>query len=333
MKKFKEYIVEQQKGIAFVFGRFNPPTTGHAKLFEKLKSIAGSDAYRIYASKSNDPKKNPLDFDTKIKYLRKMFPRHARNIIADPDIRHVIDIAVKLYEQGYTQVTMVAGSDRVTEFETLLNKYNGLKARHGFYQFSSINVVSAGERDPDADDVSGMSASKLRAAVADNDIQTFTMGMPKGFRDVNALFNDIRKGMGLSEDTRPHIQLEPISERRESYVAGDLFNEGDEVVIKLTNEVATITHCGANYVIVEDCNGKKSRKWLEDVEVIEKLDKDEDDPCWDGYVKLGMKKKGNKEVPNCIPKEQRLKRLKVKSENIAKRNKQRLESIIKKGSY
>ena len=151
IRSFTQYLSEDTKNVTFVFGRFNPPTVGHEKLFDKLKKEAGSDAYRIYSSKSNDPKKNPLDFKTKIKFLRRMFPKHARSIMADSDVRMILDCAVKLYDQGFTKVTMVAGSDRVNEFSALLNKYNGVESRHGFYNFENgIKVVSAGDRDPDS---------------------------------------------------------------------------------------------------------------------------------------------------------------------------------------
>ena len=134
-KSFGQYITEETKDVTFAFGRFNPPTNGHEKLLNKVKSIAGTGAFRVYASKSNDPKKNPLNFKTKIKFLRKMFPKYARNIMNDSDIRTVFDIVVKLYDQGFTKVTMVVGSDRLNEFEVLLNKYNNEKGRHGFYNF------------------------------------------------------------------------------------------------------------------------------------------------------------------------------------------------------
>ena len=159
IKSFNDYVTESRGDVTIVFGRFNPPTSGHEKLFDTLKKVSRGGTYRIYASKSQDPKKNPLQFKEKIKFLRKMFPKHARNIMADADARTVIEVAVKLYDQGFTKLSMVAGSDRIKEFEILLNKYNGVKARHGFYQFEgTIRVISAGERDPDSDDVSGMSA-------------------------------------------------------------------------------------------------------------------------------------------------------------------------------
>ena len=267
---FKKYLKEDTSEIVFAFGRFNPPTIGHEKLFDAVKKLARGSQYRIYPSQSQDPKKNPLDFKLKVKFLRKMFTTHARNIMADKGVRNAFDVVVKLYDQGYTKVTMVAGEDRVIEFEKLLNKYNGSKGRHGFYQFENgIIVKSAGARDPDAEGATGMSASKLRAAANDNDLKTFAKGMPKGFKDVEGLFNAVRAGMGLSESKsfRKHVQLEKVSDIREEYIEGTLFVEGDEVVLKKTDEVGTIKVCGSNYVIVQLGENKK-RVWLDDIEKI-----------------------------------------------------------------
>ena len=311
IKKFSEFVTEAKGDVTIVFGRFNPPTSGHEKLFETLKKVSKGGMYRIYASKSEDSRKNPLPFRDKVKFLRKMFPKHARNIMADTDTRTVIDVARKLYDQGFTKMTMVAGSDRVKEFEILLNKYNGVEARHGFYQFEGkIKVISAGERDPDSDDVSGMSASKLRVAAADNDLELFSKGMPKSYKDSKELFNAVRKGMGLKETKsfRKHVELPKVSDRREDYIEGNLFTEGDTVQVKESKEVGQITTCGANYLTIKFEN--KSRKvWLDQVELVEKScgsrkkKVNEDDPCWDTHVQKGMKKKGKKMVPNCVPKE------------------------------
>lgn len=273
IKSFSQYVDEASgKSVTFVFGRFNPPTNGHEILFDKLKSISNG-SYRIYCSKSEDPKKNPLKFKDKVKFLRKMFPKHARSVMADKDVRTAMDICVKLYDQGFTMVTMVVGSDRLTEFDALLNKYNNVKSRHGFYNFrEGVSVVSAGDRDPDADDASGMSASKMRAAAAGNDYDLFSKGLPKAYKDGSELFNAVRKGMGLKETYNHYkkVKLEPISDLRESYVEGDLFKEGQQVIIKDTKEFGTIKMLGSNYVSVSiNDNEKPKRYWLEDISLVE----------------------------------------------------------------
>lgn len=273
LKSFSTYLSEEAKEVVFTFGRFNPPTNGHEKLLSKVASIASGNNYRIYASQSQDPKKNPLDFTTKIKIMRKMFPKHGRNIMADTGIRNVLDILVKLYDQGFTKVTMVVGSDRVNEFTALTNKYNGVQARHGMYNFENgINIVSAGERDPDSDDVSGMSASKMRAAAAANDFASFSKGLPSGFKDSKEVFDTLRKAMGIKEaaEYKHHVQLESVSTEREEYVKGNLYNVGDIVVIKNTEEIAEVTMLGSNYVLVETSSLPKRtlRKWISDVEKI-----------------------------------------------------------------
>lgn len=273
MKRFSEFLTEQatQKKVVFAFGRFNPPTNGHEKLLDKVASVAKGATYRIYASQSSDPKKNPLSYEDKIKFMRKMFPRHARSIILDKGVKTAIDIAVKLYDEGYTDVTMVVGDDRVREFDALLNKYNGVQARHGFYNFKDgIQIVSAGERDPDADDVTGMSASKLRAAAGANDLETFSKGMPSSFKDAQGLFNAVRKGMGLKESFafRKHVKLESVSEQREAYIRGELFKEGDLVEATGEDEYGQVVLLGSNYVLVEFSDGTRKRKWLNDVTAI-----------------------------------------------------------------
>ena len=273
-KSFKHYVYENEysKEVTFVFGRFNPPTSGHDKLFNALKKAARGGPYRIYASKSVDPKKNPLPFKEKIKFMRKMFPKHARNIMADKDVRNVLDIAVKLYDQGFTKLNMVAGSDRVKEFDSLLNKYNNQKSRHGLYRFENIKVISAGERDPDAEGVKGMSASKMRAAASVGDVQAFTDGLkPLGSAaqtQIIDLYHAVRLGMGLKkESTRQHVKLESVSKQREEYVKGNLFKKGDTVLVKKLNQEGVISKLGTNFVVVEMGQWKK-RFWLEDVELI-----------------------------------------------------------------
>ena len=272
IKNFSQYLVEEEREVYFTFGRMNPPTVGHGKVMDTLAQKSGKADYKVFVSQTQDAKKNPLSYSDKIKHTRKMFPKHARNIMVDKSVKTAINAMVVLYDQGYKSVTMVVGDDRITEFEVLLKKYNGTKARHGFYNFKNIKVVSAGARDPDASGVEGMSASKQRENASKNDFVTFSQGVPKSMSnpDTRKLFNDVRAGMGLKEasEFRNHIELETVSETREKFVQGELFEIGDTVVIKESEEIATVSVLGANYVIVETNEGKKMRKWLESVELI-----------------------------------------------------------------
>ena len=276
---FKNYLVEEDRAVYFGFGRMNPPTIGHGKVLDKLSSLAGSNPYRMYLSQSQDAKKNPLGYKEKVKISRKMFPKHARSIIMAPKLRNAMEIASALYKEGFVKVVMVVGQDRLREFDVLLNKYNGKKARHGFYNFQDIKVISAGQRDPDAEGVEGMSASKMRKAAADNEYANFVLGLPKtyGDKDSKKLFNTIRNSMGLKETKvfHSHIKLESISETREAYVSGDLYGVDDKVVIKETEEVGTVKYCASNYLVVELHTGQQVRKWLDAVELVEKSTQEE----------------------------------------------------------
>ena len=272
ISSFKNYLVEEEKTVYFTFGRMNPPTIGHEKLLDTLSRKAAKNPYRVFLSQTQDPKKNPLQYKDKVKMARKMFPRHARSIILDPKVKTVFHALVKLYDEGYKNIAMIVGSDRVREFDILLEKYNGKKGAHGFYNFRKINVISAGARDPDAEGVEGMSASKMRAAASDGDFSQFSQGLPKAIGNAEAkrIYNTVRTGMGLKEQTefKNHIQLEPVSSIRESYVDGTLFEKGETVVIKESGVVGKILHLGTNYIIMES-KGEKYRKWLNQVEKID----------------------------------------------------------------
>ena len=194
----------EEKGdtAIFTFGRFNPPTLGHEKLVTAVANVARREGgeYFVYPSHSQDPKKNPLDQTTKVNYMKKMFPKHKENIIISTG-KNALQAASELHDEGYTNLVMVVGSDRVKDFQTLLDRYNGDENKaHGFYDFDKIKVVSAGERDPDAEGVSGMSASKMRQSAVEGDFKTFRSGIPSSLndKDTKKMFNDIRKGMRLS---------------------------------------------------------------------------------------------------------------------------------------
>ena len=262
IKKFSLFEVPLvEKKVVFTFGRFNPPTTGHEKLIDKVKSVAGSDEYRIYPSQSQNQNKDPLPYAKKVAYMRKMFPKHKRSIAVDKNPRTAIDIATTLYNQGYRDVTMVVGSDRVKEFETLLKKYNGVKARHGMYKFDNIKVVSAGDRDPDAEGVTGMSASKMRKAASDGNMDDFMKGLPRGFKDGKSLYRDIRKNMGIREEKDMGV-MNDYESKRDAYLTGKIWNIGD--IIEAKEMVGKIVQRGTNYVSM-DVDNKIHRVWLHDI--------------------------------------------------------------------
>ena len=274
ISSFKHYLIEEEKTIYFTFGRMNPPTTGHEKLMNELAKKSGKNPYRVYLSQSTDKKKNPLDFKYKVKTVRKFFPKHARSIMLERKVKNVFDAVTEMYNDGFKNITMVVGSDRVNEFNTLLKKYNGTKGRHGLYNFNKINVISAGDRDPDADDISGMSASKMRQLANEGNFTQFSQGLPRNVSNADAkkVYNEVRKGMGLKEQKEyfNKLHFEPVSEKREAYVKGNLFNIGDHVTVVGSDELASVTSLGTNYVIIES-NGKLYRKWLTDVELVEKM--------------------------------------------------------------
>ena len=250
----------------FTFGRFNPPTTGHEKLIKALASqvVAGAKMY-VYPSHSQNAKKDPLPHAKKIAYMKKMFPKYSKNIITSR-ARNVFEIAVELFDKGHKAIIMVVGSDRVDEFDKLLNTYNGEQARHGFYGFDDIKVISAGDRDPDAEGVTGMSASKMRAAAAENDYASFQKGLPKGFREGEKLFADVRKFMGLKEENWTFEEI-----IRDAYIRGEIFNIGEEVST-MDNTQGKIVRKGTNYVVLETNDGL-NKFWISDLIEAKKITK------------------------------------------------------------
>jgi len=183
------------KKVVMAFGRMNPPTTGHEKLVAKIKSEARKNRATpmLFLSHSQDKKKNPLSYEDKIKYTKKAFG----NIVQKTNARTIIEVA-KLLEKKYDELIVIGGSDRVADFQKLLDQYNGKE-----YAFEKITVISAGERDPDSDDVSGMSASKLRHLAATGKVKEFKAGLPARLRsskDGKEMYDKIREAAGITED-------------------------------------------------------------------------------------------------------------------------------------
>lgn len=184
------------KKIVFTFGRFQPPTTGHLLLATKVKEVArklGAE-HRIYGSNTVDKKKNPLSGVEKLRYMKKVLKGFS--VFVDKQVKTAFVLLQQLSDEGYTDVTMVVGADRVNEFKSSISKYVGPNKD---YKFDNFNVVSAGERDPDAEGVVGMSASKMRAAAAEGNFDAFKLGVPSTVspKDAMGLFKAIRRGMGI----------------------------------------------------------------------------------------------------------------------------------------
>ena len=262
MKTFRE-LVEASETIVFTFGRFNPPTTGHEKLIKKVASVAGSQDFRVYPSHTTNPKKDPLPQSLKIAYMRKMFKKYSRNIMASK-AKTAIEIAVELYDQGYKNLTMVVGSDRVKEFDGILSKYNGVEGKkHGYYKFDNIDVVSAGERDPDAEGVEGMSASKMRSAAVEGDKDLFLQGVPSGFKDGEKLYRDVRKHMGIREE-RDMGDMTDFESMRDAYLTGKIWNVGD--IVHANGLEGEVVRKGTNYLSFMTEDNKVHKAWLHDID-------------------------------------------------------------------
>ena len=264
MKNFRDIVEARGDTAVFTFGRFNPPTTGHEKLIDALakqqSKNAGSMMY-VYPSHSQNAKKDPLPHTLKIAYMRKMFPKYKSNVIVSKS-RTALEAAVELHKKGHRSIVMVVGSDRVTEFNTLLNKYNGVDSRHGFYGFDNIKVVSAGERDPDSEGVSGMSASKMRAAAADGDFDLFKTGVPSTFKDSLKLYNDVRKNLGIREE-RDMGEMTDFETLRDLYLTGKLWNVGD--IVEAHGHEGKVINKGTNYLTFVSEDGKVHKTWLHDI--------------------------------------------------------------------
>lgn len=266
MKKFIE-LTEAKETVVFGFGRFNPPTTGHEKLIEKVASVAGSNPFFIYPSHTTGPK-DPLAHAKKVAWMRKMFPKYKKNIIADRNAKTAIMIAEKLYNDGYKNLIMVAGSDRVKEFDTILQKYNDAPDKKGnqLFKFDSVKVVSAGERDPDAEGVSGMSASKMRAAASDGKFDDFKTGIPSTLNDADKkkLYFEVRKAMGVREEREMGDDYDSL---RDAYLTGKIWNVGDTV--EANGVRGEVVRKGTNYLSFVAEDGKVHKAWLHEIELDE----------------------------------------------------------------
>ena len=257
--------VEKTKGtLTIAFGRFNPPTTGHEKLLDTVASSSDDNDYMIVPSRSQDKKKNPLDPDTKVAVMQKMFPKHKDKIVNDKNNRTIFDVLKKAHTDGYANVRILGGADRVKEFEKLTGDYNGK-----LYNFDNVEVMSAGARDPDSDDVTGMSASKQRKAAAEGDIKAFMKGVPKSLsqKDAEELFKKIRTAMNVKEgfnmwEIAPKFDWKGL---RDNYVQEKIYRVGQLVENMNNGLVGRIIRRGANHLICVTEEDLMFKSWIKDV--------------------------------------------------------------------
>ena len=267
--------VPKTKGtLTLAFGRFNPPHAGHLQLMDvaaqsaaKSAELGNGDDYIIVPSRSQDPKKNPLDADTKVSLMRQMFPQHSERIVNDGANRTIFDVLKKAHNDGYTNVRIIAGQDRVKEFDKLSQNYNGQ-----LYQFDNMEVVSSGDRDPDAEGMEGLSSSRMRLAAAEGDFKTFRSGLPEGTprKMAMSLFDTVRQTMNVKDmkefwniwEIAPKYDTENL---RESYVKKEIFNIGDRVENLNTGLIGRIIRRGANHLICVAENNIMFKSWVKDL--------------------------------------------------------------------
>jgi len=295
--------------ITVVFGRFNPPTIGHEKLLQAAEKAAQGGDFKIYPSRTQDAKKNPLDPDMKVSFMRKMFPKYEDQIVNDAEMISIFNVLTTAYEEGYKNVNIIVGADRQAEFENLANKYN-----KDLYDFKQIRVISAGVRDADAEGVEGMSASKMRKAVADDDYEAFKKGTPKGLNDgeTRSLYDAVRAGMGVKkkEEVKELWQIAPRYDQkglRENYVKKKVFRMGDVVESLSTGLIGKIIRRGTNYLISVTESNVMFKSWIHDVmeyteTKMERRMRDKTHPNYlvgtGGYRKNVMAKMGVKKIQN-----------------------------------
>ena len=260
--------VPKTKGtLTLAFGRFNPPTIGHEQLMNVARDAAKKDKdgqYLIFPSRTQDKKKNPLDPDTKISYMKRMYPDHADNIVNDPETKTIFDVLKMAHNDGYTNVRIIGGSDRVKEFDKLSGNYNGQ-----LYAFDNIEVVSSGDRDPDAKGMEGMSASRMRLAAAESDFKTFREGLPPNIKrsEAKELFDVLRGSMQVKEgwniwEIAPKFDWKNL---RENYVTEKVYKVNQLVENLNTGLIGKIIRRGANHLICVTEDKIMFKSWIKDV--------------------------------------------------------------------
>jgi hypothetical protein len=259
--------VKGEDTITIVLGRFNPPTNAHRLIFDKAIQVASGGELRIYPSRAQNRTTDPLNPPQKIKYMRKMFPDLKKKIVNDRALKTIFEVLKNIFEDGFKNVNIVVGADRVSEFERLANQYNN----SDLYSFEDIKIVSAGPRDPDsADDLTSMSSAKLRKASVEDDFPTFRSGVPRTLppQEVENLFHAVQNALeGKNKMTEmwriaPSLDYENL---RENYYQGNIFKVGDVVENLITGLIGKITRRGPNYLICVTEDNIMFKSWIKDI--------------------------------------------------------------------
>lgn len=297
--------IEGEKIITIVLGRFNPPTVGHKKLFDKAKQVATNGELRIYPSRAQNRTTDPLNPPQKIKYMRKMFPDLKKNIVNDRSLKTIFDVLRNIYEDGFRKVNIVAGADRISEFDRLSKQYNNTD----LYDFEEINIISAGQRDPDStDDITSMSSAKLRKAAIQNKFAEFRAGIPRSLppQEVENLFHAVQNALeGKNKITEmwkvaPKLEYNTL---REQYYQNNIFNVGDMVESFNNGLVGKVTRRGPNYVICVTEDNMMFKSWIKDITEwtdISGVPSDQRLVGTDDYREYAMKMTGTKKILNFL---------------------------------
>lgn len=245
--------------VTVVFGKFNPPTKSHKKVLDSAKQTSSEGNLYIFPSRTQDGKKNPLDPDLKISYMKEMFPEYAENIIDSDEFNTIFDVLQYLNQEGYTGINIVCGAERVSEIDNLANKNNGQ-----LYDYVSINVVSAGAKDPDSETESSAMARK---SAAEGDFESFKKTLPSGFKNSKQLFTDLQQTMNVKEgynlwEIAPDYDWKGL---RENYVFGHLYKVGSKVESCNTGLKGEVIRSGANHLICVTEDGIMFKSWIKDV--------------------------------------------------------------------
>ena len=263
---------EQVNGVAIVIGRFNPPSKNHGALLKAGYSQATRRGFefRVYPSRIEDGATNPLNPGLKIDYMQSMFPEYAEYIVDSDKTKTIFDVLGSVYDDGYTDVVIVTGQDRLGEFQSLVHKGDGQQ-----YQFNNIEVVPSGVKDPDSDVESPGSSAMMRTAAATGDYERFATGLPTNMdtTEKQEMFNTVSRSMKVTEDTEiwkiaPELDYEGM---RWNYKKNGLFDVGALVENLNSGLVGRILRRGANHLICVTNEGVMFKSWLKDLREVQEI--------------------------------------------------------------